>query len=616
MKLNYDRKSKNPTYFIQMGIRNGKKTTTKNVHRIGKHSDLLELTDDPLAYAKQLVVEFNDKMKSNKIDMHIKIDFDEKIISTVDTVSKSNVLNIGYFILQIIYSDLHIKDFIDHAASNTRTSFNSNDINRFLTFDRILHPRSKLATVEHLDSYFEKLDFSHQQSLRFMDILDDNYDAYIEHLFKNSNNVIKRDTSVCYFDCTNYYFECESADDDVVDEVTGEIIKGFRKYGPSKEHRPNPLVQMGLFMDARGIPISMCINPGSDNEQKSAIPLEKKMTKMFENKKFVYCADAGLGSINIRKFNDMGGRAFIVTQSVKKLEGKLKEAVFNDFDYKLVSNNQSVDIADMISFDKYDEKNIHLYNDMAYKVLEVDKEVDLGLFEEKMLTNGIVKKVKSKALLKQRVIITFSRKMMEYQRKIRNGQIERAKKLVDNQLVESVKKGPHDVTRFIKRVKGKGEKEAIYEIDSSIIRKEEMYDGYYAVATNLDDDVKYILEINSQRYKIEDCFRVLKTNLGARPINHRLPKRIKAHFLICYTSLLIERLLEAKLEDYGNHYTTRDIIENLKNMNVVNNGDMFYQSLYSGSDICTSLNGIFSLGLDKKYYYPKDINKKIRKISK
>jgi transposase len=403
-----------------------------------------------------------------------------------------------------------------------------------------------------------------------------------------------------------------------VDEVTGEIIKGLRKYGPSKQHQPNPLVEMGLFMDTHGIPISMCINSGSDNEQTCAIPLEQKMVKMLEGKKFIYCADAGLGSFNIRKFNSMGGRAFIVTQSIRKLSSTLKEAVFNDYDYRLLSTDAPVTIEQLKSFDKTDKTNLPLYTDKAYKIVEADKAIDLGLYEEKKLKNGKTRKVKSKALLKQKVIVTFSRKMMEYQRYIRNRQIERAKKLLKNLDPDSYKKGPHDVTRFIKRISSSKSGDKVtdsYVINQSIIDEEEKYDGYYAIATNLDDDAKSIIEISSKRYKIEDCFRVMKTNFSARPVYHQNRERIIAHFMICYTALLVYRLLEAKLDAYGTHFTTENIIETLKNMEVANVQDMYYLSTYNGSQICTALNAIFDLGLDKKYYQPKELNKKIKRIS-
>ena len=618
MKLYYDKKSKDPTYFIQMGIRNGKKTTTKNVKRIGKHSELLAITSDPLAYAKKQVEEFNKEYKEGKIDMSFKVDLNEKLTATGDTASKSAVFNVGYFILQRIYHDLRIKDFFRETQDRLKITFDCNTINRFLSFARILEPRSKLGTFDRLDSYYERPSFDYQHILRFMDLLEDNYESYLEHLFLNSGNVVKRNTAVCYFDCTNYYFESEDEDDEYVDEATGEIMKGLRRYGPSKEHRPNPIVQMGLFMDGNGIPISMCINSGSDNEQKCAIPLEQKITKMFHGRQFIYCADAGLGSFSIRKYNSMGGRAFIVTQSVKKLSGKLQEAVFNDYGYRRLSDDSPITVRHMKEFDRFKQENLPLYNDTVYKILNADKAVDVGLYEEKVYKNGKTQMVKSKAILKQRIIVTFSRKMMEYQRHIRNAQIERAKKILGTKNVEDIKKGAHDVTRFIKRTStGKnGEKASDhYAIDQSVIDREEKYDGYYAVATNLKDDAKAILEINSKRHKIEDCFRILKTNFNARPVYHRNRKRIIAHFMVCYTALLIYRLLENKLDQYGTHFSTESILETLRNMNVINTQDAFYAATYKGSQVCTSLNGVFDLGLDKKYYLPKELNKKIKKIS-
>ncbi len=617
MKLYYDKRAKDPIYYAQQGFRNGKKTTTKNIAKIGKHSDLLKITGDPLSYAKKQIQKYNDELKNNKVSMEVVIDFDEKIRSSNDLVSSSNRVNIGYFILQKIYHDLKINTFLKKVTSDSKITFDPNQVNRFLTYARILEPDSKLGTYDHLCRYYEKPTFEYVHMLRTMDILEQHYDEYISHLFKHSNTIVPRDTSVCYFDCSNYYFEIECDDEDYVDEVTGEIIKGLRKYGPSKEHKPNPIVEMGLFMDSRGIPISMCINSGSDNEQTCAVPLEKKMTQMLDGKKFIYCADAGLGSLNIRKFNSMGGRSFIVTQSIKKLSDTLKKAVFNDCGYKLLSNDKPVTIEEMKIFDKNDNRNLNFYNDSVYKSIKADKAVDLGFYEEKVLKNGKTKKVKSKGIVKQNLIITFSRKMMEYQRYIRNKQIERAKKILKSNDPECIKKGPHDVTRFIKRnsILKSGDKVIdSYYIDQSVIDEEEKYDGYYAIATNLDDDAKTIIEISSKRHKIEDCFRVMKTNFSARPVHHRNRERIIAHFMICYTALLIYRLLEAKLDNYGTHFTTENILETLKNMEVVNVQDMYYQSIYNGSQVCTALNAVFDLDLVKKYYQPKELNKKIKNI--
>jgi transposase len=589
------------------------------VNRIGKHSELLAIDPDPLAYAKRQVQKYNEEYKKGKLDMSFKVDFDEKLSSTGDIASGSNLFNTGYFILQKIYKDLKVADYFNKVQPGYKVTFPCDDINRFLTFARILDPGSKRGVFDKRDTYYEQPSFDYQHILRFMDILEENYDSYLEHLFTNSENIVTRNTSVCYFDCTNYYFEIEGEDPDYVDMVTGETMKGFRKYGPSKQHMPNPLVQMGLFMDGNGIPISMCINPGSNNEQTCALPLERKITEMFGGKRFIYCADAGLGSYSIRKYNSMGGRAFIVTQSIKKLSEPLKLAVFNDYDYKLLSSNAKVTIKHMKEFDRFDEKKLSLYNDLAYKTLDANNIVDVGLYEEKTFKNGKTKMVKSKAVLKQHIIITFSRKAMEYQRHIRNAQIERARHILKYKNVEDVKKGPHDVTRFIKRrsVGKKGEKAVDhYEIDQSVIDEEEKYDGYYAVATNLEDDAKDILEVNSKRYKIEDCFRVLKTSFRARPVYHRNKTRIVAHFMICYTALLIYRLLERKLDQYGTHFTTEEILKTLRNMNVMNVQDRYYAATYKASQVCTALNGVYALGLDKKYYLPKELNKKIKKLLK
>ena len=620
MKIWYDRKSKDPTYFIQMGIRNGKKTTTKNVARIGKHSELLKITDDPLAYAKEQVKKYNEEYKNkNCVSLEIKVDFAEKIKATGDTASHSTLLNIGYFFLQQFYHDLKIDSFFESITADRKNGFDPNLINRFLTYSRILYPDSKLGTHQNLCRFYEQPVFDYVHILRTMDILQEHYDEYIAHLFETSCQLVKRDTSVCFYDCSNYYFEVETDDEDYVDAVTGETIKELRKYGPCKEHRPNPIVEMGLFMDRDGIPLSMCITSGSDNEQTTAIPLEKQLTKMFKGKKFIYCADAGLGSLNIRNFNSMGGRAFIVTQSIKKLSDTLQQAVFSDTDYHLLSSDEPATIKDMKEFDQHDPQNWDLYNDRIYKIIPADKAFDLGLYEEKTGKNGSVRKVKSKAVVPQKIIVSFSRKMMEYQRYIRNRQIERAKKLLKNLDPETYKKEPHDVIRFIKRTSSTKSGEKItdqYTIDQSVIEEEEKYDGFYAVATNLDDSAKDILEVSANRYKIEDCFRMMKTNFSARPVFHQKRERIMAHFMICYTALLIYRLMEKKLDLHGTHYTVDTLIETMKSMDVANIEDMCYMSTYTSSEACTALNAITGLGLDKKYYQPKELNKKIKIILK
>ena len=611
MKLYYDKRLKDPTYYIQQGFRNGKKTTTKNIKRLGKHSELLLITDDPLEYAKNEVKKMNEEYRSGRSEFIVTMDFNERIPSTDSPCSNSTSLNIGYLYLKDIYAKLNLSDFFKSVSSDRKITYDCNKICQFLTYARILDPASKYGTYDKLDTYYEKPQVEYQHMIRFLDILDRNSDKYLKHLFDNSENIVKRDTSVMYYDCTNYFFETEKPDEEIVDEVTGEIILGLRQFGISKENKTSPIVEMGLIMDSRGIPISMCIHPGNTNEQLTAVPLEKEVIRMTGNKKFIYCADAGLGSYNIRKFNDMGGRAYIVTQSVKKLGQEIKNIVFNDSNYHLLSNDDAITLKEMRTFDKKDANNLSLYNDFAYKVIPANTAMDTGLYEEKVYKNGRTKKVKTKGTLHQYIIVTFSRKMMEYQRTIRERQLERAKKLLRLKDPEKIKKGPNDIRRFLKNTSSDT---ANYVLDMDKIHEEEKYDGFYAVATNLDDSAKDILAVAQNRYKIEDCFRIMKTNFDARPVFLRKPERIRAHFLICYTALLIYRLMECKLDDNLTHVTTSNLIKTLRNMNVVNMDDMYYKSIYSGSQALDALEKCFELQLNRKYYKPSDLNKIVKKF--
>lgn len=613
MKLYYDKRLKDPTYYIQQGFRNGKKTTTKNIKRLGKHSELLLITDDPLEYAKNEVKKMNEEYRSGRSEFVVTMDFNERIPSSDSPCSNSTSLNIGYLYLKDIYAKLNLSDFFKSVSSDRKITYDCNKICQFLTYARILDPASKYGTYDKLDTYYEKPQVEYQHMIRFLDILDRNSDKYLKHLFDNSENIVKRDTSVMYYDCTNYFFETEKPDEEIVDEVTGEIILGLRQFGISKENKTSPIVEMGLIMDSRGIPISMCIHPGNTNEQLTAVPLEKEVIKMTGNKKFIYCADAGLGSYNIRKFNDMGGRAYIVTQSVKKLGQEIKDIVFNDSNYRLLSNDDAITLKEMRTFYKKDANNLSLYNDFAYKVIPANTAMDTGLYEEKVYKNGRTKKVKAKGTLHQYIIVTFSRKMMEYQRTIRERQLERAKKLLRLKDPEKIKKGPNDIRRFLKNTSSDT---ANYVLDMDKIHEEEKYDGFYAVATNLDDSAKDILAVAQNRYKIEDCFRIMKTNFDARPVFLRKPERIRAHFLICYTALLIYRLMECKLDDNLTHVTTSNLIKTLRNMNVVNMDDMYYKSIYSGSQALDALERCFELQLNRKYYRPSDLNKIVKKFSK
>lgn len=619
MKLSYDRRSKDPTYFAQVGYRDANgKSTTRNVKRYGKHSELLKITDDPIAYVKADIKKMNEELKVGKLHETFTVDFNNRLDSSDDSISSSTCRNIGYLYLLAVYQKLEISKFFEQITSDSKVSFDCSDINAFLNFSRILCPSSKLEFVHTVNQFFGAPDIDHQHVLRFMDILHEHTNEYIEWLFRKSSNLVERDTAVMYYDCTNFYCEAETPDEDYTDPVTGEIITGLRQYGVSKEHRPNPIVEMGLFMDRRGIPVSMCIHPGNKSEQLTAVPLEKEILKMTEGKKFIYCADAGLSSYSIRQFNSMNGRAFVVTQSIKKMSEPLQQAVFNDTDYHLLSDGKTpMTIAQMKSFDPKDNANRDLYNDMIFKVITADKAVDTGLYELVPLKNGKTRKQKVTGNLHQRIIITFSRKLFEYQRTIRSRQIERAKKTLEMKDPEEIKKGNNDVKRFLKRIaKGKDGEDAVvtYVIDEKKIAEEEKYDGFYAVATNLEDSAKEVLAISHQRYKIEECFRIMKTNFEGRPYYHSTPERIRTHFVLCYSALLIYRLLECQLDDNNLHLTTKQMIDTMKNMTVVDINGMFYHSAYTDSQALQALEKIYPLTLNCKDYLPKDLRKIAQKL--
>ena len=622
MYLVYDKNSKDPIYYIQTGIRlNKTKTTTRTIERVGKHSELLLEHADPLAYAIERVNTLKKQLNESTLTVETEIDFNKPLPPNHNNVPSDYVINVGCLYIRSVYKTLGLDSFFKKITGDSKIKYDPSNSWLFTITNQIMNPASKLSMSNKTDKYigFENVEYQH--ILRTMDLINKHYDKYIEHLYINSQKITARDTSVFYYDCTNYYYEIEYPDDDYQDPITGEIIKGYRKYGVSKEHRPNPIVEMGLIIDKSGLPVTMCLHPGNSNEQTTAIPLENTVIKLTKNKPFVYCADGGLGSYNIRKFNSMHGRHFVVTQSIKKMKQQFQEAVFNDFDYRLLSNNKGISINDLKSMDpkKMDlDEYKKYYTDFAYKEFPAYHSEDLGLYDDKSVKKG---KTKDKLVLEQKVIVLFSLKSMAYQREIRNRQIERAKAKLKNLDPTTYKKGQNDFTRFIKRVNGVDKKND-FVIDEDLIRKEEKYDGFTAIATNYKVSINEILEIQKTRYRIEESFRILKTEFKARPAYHFTHDRIKAHFTECFTALLVFRLLEKELIEYGVktfstkdskwHATVQEIIETLNRINVTKTNGYYYQATYSDSKILKCLSDRFGIDLRKQYYMEKNLRNLIK----
>ena len=552
-------KSKNNVHYsiIQDIIKNGKRTT-KVYENIGNYEKLKLRAgnEEPLVWLDNYVKELNKKSKEDALPVIIQKN-PNKIIDKNIQVS----FNVGYLFLQDIYYKLKLNNICNTITDKYQFKFDLNDILSKLIYARILFPASKLKTLELSKKFFEQPNFDYQHIERSLSILCKENDFIQSELYKNSQNYMPRNNRILYYDCTNFFFESENEDD-------------FRKYGKSKENRPNPIVQMGLFMDGDGIPLSCEITPGNTNEQITLKPLEKKIIKDFNLSQIVVCTDAGLASKTNRLFNNTNNRKFITTQSIKKLKDYLKEEALDlTKGWHLPGSNKTYNIEEL----RTDENLIKVYKDKIF-------------YKERWIKDGN---------LEQRLIVTFSVKYQEYQKHIRNNQIERAKKMIEQNPKKIGKAKQNDPKRFIESTNttenGEVASETYYSINQSVIEEEAKYDGLYAVCTNLEDDVEEIIKVNHNRWEIEESFRIMKSEFKARPAFHWTEENIKAHFLLCFLSLVIYRYLEKKLD---NKYTVGDILDTLREMNLKLDDNDVYSPNYIRTDLTDDLHEIFEFRTD------------------
>ena len=534
-----------------------KKHSTKIVEKLGNLNEVKAKAGnkDPYAWANEYAKELTIKEKEGTRTI-IKSYSQNKLL----TKNENNDFNIGYLFLQDIYYKLGLNKICNEITDKYQFKFDLNDILSKLIYSRILFPASKLKTLELSKRFLEQPNFEYQHIERALPILCKENDFIQSELYKNSKNYSTRNNRVLYYDCTNFFFEIECEDD-------------FRKYGKSKENRPNPIVQMGLFMDGDGIPLSCEITPGNTNEQTTLQPLEQKIIDDFELAEIVVCTDAGLASKANRKFNDTNTRKFITTQSIKQLKSFLKEEVLDlTKGWKLIGSDKTYNIEKL----RTESKLIEIYKDKTFYKERWIKEDDI----------------------EQRLIVTYSVKYQEYQKNIRNNQIERAKKLIEKNPKKIEKAKQNDPKRFIETMSttsnGEVADEVHYSINQNIIDEEAKYDGLYAVCTNLEDNVEDIIKVNHRRWEIEESFRIMKTEFNARPIFHTNKDAIKAHFLICFLSLTIYRYLEKKLDE---KYTVGDIIDTLKGMMLtLKDGDFIPH--YTRTDLTDDLHEKFGFRTD------------------
>ncbi len=546
-------KSKNSTslYIIKSTYENGVRSS-KVVEKLGTVKDLSKKLNgqDPIEWAKKYIEELNKKEEDENREIIVKYSPSKVIVK-----GEQRSFNGGYLFLQQIYHELKLNKICAQISRKYKFTFDINSILSRLLYARIIYPSSKLATFQLSSKFIEQPNFELQHIYRALEVIAKETDLIQSSLYNNSLKLSKRNTGVLYYDCTNYFFEIEQED-------------GLKQYGPSKEHKPNPIVQMGLFMDGDGVPLAFSINKGNTNEQLTLRPLEEKILSDFYLSKFVVCTDAGLASNSNRQFNNKGERAFITTQSLKKLKSHLKKWALNPKGWNLSDDGKTYDIT------KLDETN----------------DRDRVFHKERWIKeNG----------LEQRIIVTYSIKYRDYQRNIRNSQVERARKAIDSNSIKLKKSSPNDYKRFVENshytADGEVAEHEIYSIDTGLIAKEEVFDGFYAVCTNLEDDVSVIISVNKRRWEIEECFRIMKSEFKARPVYLSRDDRIIAHFTTCFISLVIYRLLEKKL---NSKYTCQEIMDGLRDMNFFKIKGEGYVPAYTRTDFTDDLHEAFGFRTD------------------
>lgn len=572
MRLGWSKKGNSISYYVHKTIYVNGKNKSQVIKRLGSEKYICETygVSDAKTWAQEQV----ELMRQAEQDENPS--FDIPLCAGTDlSLNEQRCFNGGYLFLQQIYYELGLDKIC--AAIKTRHNFgyNLNSILSRLLYTRILFPSSKLSAFKDSQRFIEQPGFDLHQIYRSLSVLADESDYIQSRLFKNSLQIAKRRTEVIYYDCTNFYFEIEEAEDD-------------KQFGVSKENRPLPIVEMGLFMDRDGIPLAFCINPGNQNEQQSLIPLEKTLTEKFDMSDFIVCTDAGLSSNTNRFFNNHadvdGTRDYITTQSVKKLKKMYKDWALSPEGWHLSGET----------------------NPKTYSLNELEEDTDLEKtfyksrwIKEKVSVevDGVAKKVE----LEQQLVVSYSLKYRNYLRNIRNHQIERALKAVASGKKTIEKKKQNDPKRFIKAdhatKDGEAADKTAYYIDQESITSEEMYDGFYAVCTSLDDQPETIIKVNHRRWEIEECFRIMKSEFLARPVYLKRKERIIAHFITCFIALIIYRYLEKKLDD---RFTCSQIIDTLQEMNFIKHEGKGYQPTYTRTELTDALHEAFGFCTSKQ----------------
>ena len=568
MKLTIS-KSKNATlYYIQKSYRTDSgKSSTRTVERLGTIEEVKARfgEENTMDAVKEYIKELTLADKEQRRDVVVKLSQNKMIKQ-----NEQNSYNGGYLFLQKVYYELGLDKICNKIEKRHKNEYGLNSILSMLLYTRILYPGSKLSSLEDAKNFIEQPKVDIHQVYRALSLLSKESDGIQAAVYKNSLKLGARHDKVIYYDCTNYYFESEEEN-------------GLRQYGRSKENRPNPIVQMGLFTDMDGIPLAFCINPGNTAETTTLKPLEDKLKEDFGLSKVVVCTDGGLASYENRKNDHVGERAFITVQSLKKLEKSLQDWSMETTGWKIA------EFKDTNETQKADMDKQH------------DKEYDLSKLDPKEYANMLfykerwIKVGKKNDQLEQRLIVTFSFKYKEYLQHIREKQIARAQSIIERGVVEKCGKCQNDPKRFIKRdsctVDGELAEYTSYSLNQEMIDQEARFDGFYGICTDLEDKATDIIKTNGGRWIIEDCFRITKTEFEARPVYLQRDDRIEAHFLTCFLALILYKYLAKKINRAGYHFSANNIISTLKDMNFVSVAGEGYIPTYTRTDLTNNLHG-------------------------
>ena len=581
MNLIVSRSKNSATYYVQKSFRGeNKKTTTKIIERLGSIEELCARfgNDDPIGEARKYVAELTAAEKESR--RKVVVEYSPTLLIKK---GEQRSYNIGYLFLQKVYYELGLDKICKKIEKRYKNEYDINSILSMLLYTRILYPGSKLSSLEDAKKFIEQPTADIHQVYRALSLLSKESDNIQAAVYKNSLKLGKRNDKVLYYDCTNYYFETEEE-------------SGLRQYGYSKEHRPNPIVQMGLFTDMDGFPLAFCINPGNTAETVTLKPLEEKLKKNFNLSKVVVCTDGGLSSYENRKSDSVGGRSFITVQSLKKLEKHLQ-------DWALESDGWRI-----VNFKDGDKPQL---SEQVYNIAELDpKEYADSLFCRE---RWIKVKMGKGEELEQRLIVTFSFKYRDYLKYIRERQIERAEKIIERGAAGKTGKSQNDPKRFIKgescTADGEMAAHTSYSLNQEMIDQEARFDGFYGICTDLEDDARDIIRTNGGRWIIEDCFRITKTDFQARPVFLQRDDRIKAHFLTCFLSLLIYKYLAKKINVGMSHFTPDEIISTLQQMNMMSVSGEGYVPAYTRSDLTNNLHGSAGFRTDTQIVIKQEMKK-------